>query len=167
MVITLSHPGALRMQTGGLTIVMEGAGTVPARLKPDIFLRSSRTAIDLPDAGFVVNGPGEYEIQGIEILCISPFSYIVKAEELRIALIAHADMKLLDHMNRIDIVFITEPESAVSFLRQLSPRMVIETGDAAGPIAKELGAAMEKADKVTVKKRDLSSTGMQFICLTA
>ena len=167
MVITLSHPGALRIQTGGLTIVQEGTGAVPARLKPDIFLRSSRAPIDLPDAGFIIHGPGEYEIQGIEIRCIAPFSYIMKAEDLRIALIPRADMQLMDHLNRIDIVFIAEPENAATFLRQLSPRMVIETGEAAGKIAKELGAAMETADKVTVKKRDLPSDAMQFTCLTA
>lgn len=167
MVITLSHPGALRIQTGGLTIVQEGTGAVPARLKPDIFLRSSRAPIDLPDAGFIIHGPGEYEIQGIEIRCIAPFSYIMKAEDLRIALIPRADMRLMDHLNRIDIVFIAEPENAATFLRQLSPRMVIETGEAAGKIARELGAAMETADKVTVKKRDLPSDAMQFTCLTA
>lgn len=167
MVITLSHPGALRIQTGGLTIVGEGAGAVPARVKPDIFLRSSRNPIDLPDAGFTIHGPGEYEIQGIEIRCIAPFSYIMKAEDLRIALIARADMKLLDHLNRIDIVFIADPENAAVFLRQLAPRMVIETGPQAGPLAKELGATMETADKVTVKRRDLSPDTIQFTCLTA
>lgn len=167
MVITLSHPGAFRIQTGGLTIVTEGAGNVPARMKPDIFLRSSHGDAALPEAGFTVRGPGEYEIRGVEIRGIAPFTYILKAEDLRIAFISEPDLAALEEMTRIDIAFVMKAEGAGAFLRQLAPRMAIAAQGIAEPVAKESGAELVRTDKVTVKKRDLAADSLQFICLTA
>ncbi len=167
MIITLAGNNAFKIQTGGLTIVTEGPDSGASRAKPDILLRTAHGKADLPEAGFSVDGPGEYEIQGVEIQGIPPFTYVMKAEDLRLALISEANVKILDKLNRIDIVFIAHAEGAASFIRQIEPRMVIAPQGIAQAIAKELGAEAETMDKVTVKKKDIPSSGLKCICLAA
>ncbi len=167
MIITLAGHNSFKFQTGGLTIATEGPESGASRMKPDILLRTAHGKVDLPDAGFVVEGPGEYEIQGVEIQGIAPFTYVMKAEDLRIAIVSEANVKILDKLNRIDIVFVTQTDGAASFIRQIEPRMVIAPQAVAHTIAKELGAEAETMDKVTIRKKDVPSSGLTCVCLTA
>lgn len=172
MIITAAGEGSFKLQTGGVTMVTEGPEEEKSRLRPDIFLRTSSEAKKLPDAGFVIKGPGEYELKDIEIMGIPPFTYRIKNEDMKLCVLSSGDQKALDALTNIDILFIARLPAnnhadLGSFIRQLSPRIVIASENAAHPLAKELGAEAEKTDKVTIKKRDIPAEGIKLICLTA
>ncbi len=170
MIITASADGSFKLQTGGITVMTEGAGSDKSRMKPDIFLRMARNDAETPEAGFTVKGAGEYEIQGVEIRGMEPFTYFLKAEELRIAVLSSADVKALEALTNVDIAIVPEgvpAEGMGRFLRQLEPKMILAAPAAAEQIHKDLGIAIEKTEKVTVKRKDIPSTGMTLTCLTA
>ena len=166
MIITAGGEGAFRVQTGGVTLMTEGAAGEKSRMKPDIFLRTRGDDTELPDAGFVIKGPGEYELKEIEINGIPPFTYVVKAEETKLCFLSSASQKALDSLNNLDIVFVAENGGMGSLIRQLSPRLVVTTPGAEKELAKELGIAAETTDKIVIKKRDIPAEGMKLICLT-
>lgn len=158
------------MQTGGVTVLTEGADAEKSRMKPDIFLRMARNDAETPEAGFTVKGAGEYEIQGVEIRGIEPFTYFLKAEDLRLAVLSSADVKALEALTNVDIAFVPDMaphEGMGRFLRQLEPKMILAGADTAERIAKDLGLTVDRTDKVTVKRKDIPSTGMTITCLTA
>lgn len=172
MIITAAGEGSFKIQTGGVTIVTEGSGEEKSRMKPDIFLRTSDEVKDMPDAGFIIKGPGEYELKGIEIKGIPPCTYIIKNEDMKLCFLSSADQQALDALTAIDILFVARLPADNhggfgSFIRQLSPRLVIVSENVAHPLGKELGAQVEKTDKVTIKKRDIGTEGTKLICLTA
>ena len=166
MIITASGEGCFKIQTGGVTILTEGSGGEKSRMKPDIFLRTAATATDLPDAGFIIKGPGEYELKGVEIQGLPPFTYIVKAEDMKLCVLSSPDQNVLDHVSDLDIIFISANHTAGTLIRQLSPRLVVTTPASAPALAKELGLKPETTDKITIKKRDIPAEGMKLICLT-
>lgn len=166
MIITASGEGCFKIQTGGVTIATEGAEGEKSRMKPDIFLRTSAKEVILPDAGFIIKGPGEYELKEIEIMGTPPFTYIIKAEDIKLCFLSSRDQKTLDTVHTIDIIFIAANGGMGSLIRQLSPRIVIATLATVKELAKELGAQAETTDKLTIKRRDIPSDGIKLICLT-
>ncbi len=192
MIITAGTDGSFKLQTGGITVLTEGNEPGKGRAKPDIFLRMARTNTETPEAGpaprspqggvgFTIKGPGEYEIQGIEIRGMEPFTYFLKAEDMRLVILSSANIAALDDLTNIDIALVPDhiineaddassPRSGTTvgrFLRQLEPRMIIATAKAAAQIGKDLGIVAEQTEKVTVKRRDIPSVGMKLTCLTA
>lgn len=190
MIITAGADGSFKMQTGGITLLTEGSEPEKSRMKPDIYLRRTAAKTETPEAGFTLRGPGEYEIKGVEIRGIAPFTYFLKAEDLRLVILSGTNIAVLDDLTNIDIALV--PDSIVSeeagpprlarsssgeagegtanigrFLRQLEPRMIIAAPKAAAHIGKDLGIAATQTEKITVKRRDIGSTGMSLTCLTA
>ena len=148
----------------------EGANVEKNRSKPDIFLRMARNDAETPEAGFTVKGAGEYEIAGVEIRGMEPFTYFLKAEDLRLAVLSSADVKTLEALTNIDIAIVPDRaagENLGRFLRQLEPRMVIAGPTAAAQIHKDLGIAIDTTEKITVKRKDIPSAGMTLACLAA
>lgn len=166
MILTSSGTDAWKVQSGGVTLMTEGPEG-PGRAKPDIYLRTSPHDAALPEGAFVVKGPGEYEIREVEILGLPPHAYIVKIEDMRLAFVSRADAQSLEKMNRIDIAFVMENGTAATFLRQMSPRMIIASDACANELGKSLGKAPERMDKLSMKLKELPAEGaMKLICLT-
>ena len=148
----------------------EGVGSDKSRMKPDIFLRMARNDAETPEAGFTVKGAGEYGIQVVEIRGTEPFTYFLKAEEMRLVVLSSADVKALEGLINIDIAIIPDGvaiEGIGRFLRQLEPKMIIAAEKVAEQIHKDLGLAIDRTEKITVKRKDIPSTGMTLACLTA
>ncbi len=134
-----------------------GVGLTPPRGKVDVILRT-RTELPIPYTpereDFHVEGPGEYEVKGIEIVgfpCLpvgrdTPKNggetfdtiYRVKAEGLRIALFGHIaevpDAEVLERLGEVDVLFIPaggapflSVEKAVKLVRQVNPKIVVAT----------------------------------------
>src|SRR3989344_1725203 len=121
MIITAGTDGSFKLQTGGITLMTEGAGSDKSRMKPDIFLRMARNDAETPEAGFTIKGAGEYEIHGVEIRGTEPFTYFLKAEDLRLAVLSSADVKALEALTNIDIAIVPDgitAEGIGRFLRQ-------------------------------------------------
>jgi hypothetical protein len=170
MILTAGGDGSFKMQVSGITVMTEGADAEKSRVKPDIYIRMTRNATETPEAGFTVKGPGEYEIRGIEIRGIEPFTYFVKAEDLRLAIISSADVKALEALTNVDIAFVPDTatdETLGRFLRQLEPRMIIAGPKAAEHIHKDLGLPIERTEKITIKRKDIPSSGTTLSCLAA
>jgi hypothetical protein len=169
MIITAGTDGSFKLQTGGITVMTEGAGSDKSRMKPDIFLRMARNEAETPEAGFTVKGAGEYEIQGVEIRGTEPFTYFMKAEDMRLVVLSSADVKALEALTNIDIAIVPDgiaPEGVGRFLRQLEPKMIIAGPAVAEHIHKDLGLTIDRTEKVTVKRKDIPSTGMTLTCIT-
>ena len=52
------------------------------------------------------------------------------------------------------------------FLRQLEPKMIIAAEKVSEQIHKDLGLAIDRTEKVTVKRKDIPSAGMTLTCIT-
>lgn len=176
MIITASPDGSFKLQTGGITLLTEGNEPEKSRMKPDIYLRMTRNDAETPEAEFTVKGPGEYEIHGVEIRGMEPFTYFLKAEDMRLVVLSSANVKALEGLTNIDIALVpdsildkaTEGNTGIGrFLRQLEPRMILATAKAATHIHKDMGLAIDQTEKVTIKRRDIPSTGTTLTCLTA
>ncbi len=170
MIITGGSDGSFKLQTGGITVMTEGTGSDKSRMKPDIFLRMARNDAETPEAGFTVKGAGEYEIQGVEIRGTEPFTYFLKAEDIRLVVLSSADVKALESLTNIDIAIVPDgiaPEGIGRFLRQLEPKMIIAGPTIIKQIHKDLGIAIDSTEKVTIKRKDIPSGVMTLTCLTA
>ena len=169
MIITAGTDGSFKLQTGGITIMTEGADAEKSRMKPDIFLRMARNDAETPEAGFTVKGAGEYEIRGVEIRGREPFTYFLKAEDMRLAVLSSADVTALEGLSDIDIAFVPDGravEGMGRFLRQLEPKMIIAGPEAAERIHTDLGITINRTDKITIKRKDIPSALMNLTCLT-
>ena len=169
MIITAGSDGSFKLQTGGITLMTEGAGSDKSRSKPDIFLRMARNDAETPEAGFTVKGAGEYEIQGVEIRGTEPFTYFLKAEDMRLVVLSSVGVKALEALTNIDIAIVPDgiaAEGIGRFLRQLEPKMIIAGPAVAEIIHKDLGLVIDRTEKVTIKRKDIPSTGMTLACIT-
>ncbi len=160
----------MRVQTGGAVVLTEGSDpNALGRMKPDIFIRTSiNEAKSPPDAGFTINGPGEYEVKEIEIRGYHPFTYFIKAEGINLGLVPPAGGKseALDNLEAIDILFVPNDSQFAKAIRQLNPPLVVCSQTTAKELEKELGTKAEVSDKLTVKKKDIPKpNGMKLICL--
>lgn len=170
MIINLQSEGSMRIQTGGAVVLTEGTDpNALSRMKPDIFIRTSITeAKSLPEAGFTVNGPGEYEVKEIEIRGYHPFTYLIKAEGINLALVPPTGGKpeAIDNLEKIDILFSPNDGQLAKAIRQLNPPIIVCSQTSAKELEKELGVKAETIDKLTIKKKDIPEpNGMKLICL--
>jgi len=177
MVINWYGEGCFKIQTGGLTIVVDpfdsSIGLTPPRGKSDIVIKTLMPAIDSetskPMAATdseeqVISGPGEYEIKGVVIngwplMQDSSEAYlksvfVIEAEEMRLGFVGHMsefkDQEVLEELENIDILFV--PAGGKPFLEQ----------EAAGKLIRQIDPKMivcsffatpglkRKADEVAV-----------------
>ncbi len=212
MVITHHGGQCFKVTLGDLTLVFDPVskkGTLPAvRFGSDIALVSR----DHPDlngveevaygdkAPFVINGPGEYERQGVSIqgfLSSSGYGlakgqtsavntiYSVELEDMTLVhLGALADEGLpkeaRESLDEIDVLFVPiggagvlAPAKAHELAVSLEPKVIIPMhwsgmGEpkALDAFLKEAGNGSEKADKLTLKKKDLADKGGGILILT-
>jgi L-ascorbate metabolism protein UlaG (beta-lactamase superfamily) len=206
MIINWYGEGCFKIQTGGLTIMSDpfssssddiGSGLTAPRFKSDITL-VTRSSFPIPYKGIegdgVVTGPGEYEIQGIEITGTPLASdekyietaYSIRAEDMRIGFLGHVshmpEPSLLEAMGEIDILFIPaggkpfiEQELAAKLVKQLHPKIVIPSffkiaglkraSADAKAFLEELGQEAAPVEKLAIKKKELPQK-TQIVVLT-
>lgn len=202
MVINWYGEACFRIQTGDTVVLTDPfdakVGLTPPRGKVDFVLRT-RTELPIPYTpereDFHVEGPGEYEVKGIEIMGFdAPKNggetletiYRVKAEGLRIALFGHIaevpDAEVLERLGEVDVLFIPaggapflSVEKAVKLVRQVNPKIVVATlfkipklERKAGDVKAFLEEIEQKAapqEKLVIKKKDLP-LNLQVVVLT-
>ena len=162
MIINSLGEGGVRIQTSGTTIIVEPyKDKVSARNKADIFIKTTSKETDVT-ADHLIKGPGEYEIQGVEIKGFHPFIYQLKAEGISLGFLGeHHSEELVS----IDILFVDGNSEMAKVIRQIEPKMVIVISGKAEEIGKELGLKASKQDKITLKSKDLDSQEMQLVQL--
>lgn len=158
MVINSCGVGCFKIQTGGISILIEGfGGDASGRFKPDIFIRTSKNKSNIV-AEHTVSGPGEYEIKGVEINGYPPFVYLIKTEELKLGFLGGQD---------VDIMFVSDTPEGAKMSRQLHSPIIISTTGIAKELEKELGKKAESLEKLVIKKKEIpvSESATRLICL--
>jgi len=168
MIINFLGDGSFKIQTGGLVILTEPfSGELSNRLKPDILLKTKLSAPPAPNpALFVISGPGEYEVKGVNILGFPGFNYLIKAEEINIGFIGPLNGRELPATSLIDILFIAAGGEAVKIIKQLEPKIVIPSTGKVEDLMEELDQKCVPQEKLVIKKKDLSSEGPKLVCLS-
>ncbi len=151
MVINWYGEGCFKIQTGGLTLLVDpflpSSGLTPPRFKADITLHTT-TALPLGEDDTaregVIAGPGEYEIKGVSIHGWQIEStgaeirsaYLVKTEDLSLAFLGSMSRtpspELLEGAGGAEVLILPvggdpflDGAAAAKIVKQLSPKIVI------------------------------------------
>ena len=179
MVITRHGEGCFKMETRGLSIVVDAPD---GRLKPDIALK---TSVSAPppyggETGREIIGPGEYDISGIEIRGY-PFgknnsaghlmtAFVMKAEDVSLLFLGNPGREigftLEAELGAVDIIF--APPGSAKFVKQLSPKIVVSAYfPSAAEAGKEFEQKISDEERLTIKKKDLPAAGTSYIHIRA
>lgn len=178
MIITYHGEGCFKIQSGNLSIVIDPLND---RMKPDVILK---TAVPFPGRtpdSRTITGPGEYEIEGIEIRGVqllnesSPklikTAYLVTFEEIKLGFLGEAfnmpDAETLEALGDAEILFLPvggkpylEPEAAAKIVKQIEPSIVIPSfyKNLKG-FYEEMGQKPEAQEKLVIKKKEVVELG--------
>lgn len=163
MVINYCGEKCFKIQSGKLSIVSD---PLP-RFKGDVVLYTDPEALkkDWPAAPNEVLGPGEYEIQEVEINGWKnkdhSATYIVKAEEMRLCFFGEPAENLepgfLEKLGEVDIMFVPAGISA-KVIKQIQPKIAIpfyKKPDEFKAFLKEVEKKAEPEEKLVIKKKEL------------
>ncbi len=162
MIVNFCGEGCFKIQTsGGTTILTEGFGDTSARMKPDIFIRTSENKTNLT-AEHVILGPGEYEIKGIEVRGYPSYIYLIRTEEMKLGYLGPNDIKepafdaaVTEKLQDVDILFVPDSAEGAKAARQFHPHIVVSQSVTAKDLEKELGKKTETVDKLVIKKKEV------------
>lgn len=145
---------------------------------------------------FIIDGPGEYEIKGVQIRGIKSFHdeisgekmglntiYAVTFEDISICHLGDFGEKELrpetkEAMGKVDILFVnidgsdTNPQKATKMIAQIEPKIVIpmhyhKDHKALKKFLEEFGnGAVKPVEKLTIKKRDLGEKKTEVVVLS-
>ncbi len=157
MVINYCGERCFKIQSGKLGIVSD---PLP-RFKGDIVLFTQ--SVDLtkmvwPPTANQISGPGEYEIQEVEIHGWQnkdqSTTYIVRVEEMRLCFIGekmdNVEPGLLEKLGEVDILFAPAGIHAKA-IKQIQPKIVV-----ASATPKDWEQKIERMDKLVIKKKELA-----------
>ena len=161
MIINYLGEGGVRIQTSGITIIIEPYQDKISARKADIFIKTTSKETDIT-ADHLIKGPGEYEIQGVEIKGFHPFIYQLKAEGISLGFLGEHHS---EELTNIDVLFVDGNSEMAKVIRQIEPKIVIVISGKAEEIGQELGLKANKQDKVTLKSKDLADQEMQLVQL--
>lgn len=168
MIITACGEGCFKIQTGGVTVILESSpGVLSGRFKPDIILKLRGQAEPFPpeQSPFLIAGPGEYEIKGIEITGYPGGAFLLKAEDLRLGFLLEAAAAA--PLEDVDVLFLPATETAELIIKQLEPRLVIPISADAGLLVRAFAQRPETQEKLVIKKKDMPVEGPRIIVLAS
>ncbi|MDD5606787.1 MAG: MBL fold metallo-hydrolase [Candidatus Pacebacteria bacterium] len=189
---------SLNFQKGKETInvlfnpVDKETGLKPVKKEPDILILTN--GFEKKQSGFLIDGPGEYEIKGIVINGLYSFDngsvdpnntvYLLEGEDLKICHLGFLKQKelkkeQLDELGEIDILLLPigkGAKEAVNIMSQIEPKIVIpmyyhvpglkEKLEKLDSFLKILGIkSTESLAKLSVKKKDLLNQDPKIIIL--
>lgn len=166
MVITSQGGNSFKISQGDLSLVLNPKGKVSA----DITLFSTVKSDTSEKSGFVISGPGEYEVKDVSIKGFQSEAesgkintiYMVNFEGMNLCFLGSlGNLELSDEtkesLEDIDILF--TPVSAYKLAVSLEPSVIIPTSYTPETLKKFLKDAGEDQvpaeDKLVVKKKDL------------
>ncbi|MDP3956500.1 MAG: MBL fold metallo-hydrolase [bacterium] len=186
MIITYHGEGCFKIQSGNLSMVIDPLND---RMKPDVVLK---TAVPFPGRTpdpRIITGPGEYEIEGIEIRGVQLLNesspkliktvYIVTFEEIKLGFLGEAfnmpDVETLEALGEAEIIFLPvggkpylSPEEAVKIVKQIEPSIVIPSFyKSPKDFFEEMGQKPDPQEKLVIKKKEVVELGdsTKVVCL--
>ncbi len=164
MVITSHGEGCFKIQTGGVSLVVDAPDN---RLKPDIALMT-RAVLPLSYADARpedLKGPGEYDIKGVEIAGFPAGDsgkaletvYRVKAEAMTLVFLGNPsklpDAAIGEKLGPVDILF--APPGSNKLVKHLSPKMAVAAYFKNHKEAEKEFGKVTGQDKLTIKQKEL------------
>lgn len=127
---------------------------------------TDHNVVKLVSSEFVVDGPGEYEVEGVSIVGIHSEGvntmYVIEIDGLRMAHLGGLEHKLtqeqLEELGAIDVVMVAVGNIAVEVVKQIDPWIAIPMAEL--PDAGEFLREMGKPDVVPVPKLVISADRM-------
>lgn len=184
MIITYQGEDSFKISQGDLTIAINPRSKISA----DITIFSTGRDEISQKSGFVIDGPGEYEVKGVFIKGFLSEGkdrlntlYIMNYESMKLCYLGNIynpvlDNKVLEAIEDIDILFVPsgstnvlDPASAYKLAVSLEPAIIIPmkyTKETLDQFNKEGGAKPEVLDKLVIKKKDLEGKEGEIIVLS-
>lgn len=176
MVITYQGGETFKISQGSLALVLNPKSKVAA----DITLFSTGKGETSDKAGFVINGPGEYEVKDVAIkgfLSETPSKkintiYMMEVEGMNLCFLGELGntelpADTLEQLEDIDILF--APVDAYKIAVSLEPGLIIPMGYTPESLKKFLKEAGEDAvkpeEKLVIKKKDLEGKEGDIVVL--
>ncbi len=190
MIIT--HYGAycFKVQSGDKVLAFDPpskeSGVKPPRFKADIVFVSgddkdrngfenisSKEEKDI----FLVNGPGEYEIAGLPVKGVRASHlnsiYYLRLEDINVCHfgdleIKDFDIKILEDLNEVDVLFVPAKEGIKKIINQLQPKVVIPMNYDKKTLAvflDEMGDKVKPIEKFSFKKKDIVDNKEEVVVL--
>lgn len=194
MTISWYGEACFLLESGGIRILVEppqkDSGINPPRLKSDILIYSKPRNEKPEVETFVIDGPGEYEIKGINILGIANGEntlYNIEIDGVKISHLGFLGKDLDDEKMTLlddpDIVLVPvgsgdvlDAEAAMNLTNKIEPSIVIPMlYDIKGlkikraPLSvflKESEAKEAPQSKLTIKKKDLAEEETKIVILS-
>lgn len=180
MIVTYQGGDSFKISQGDLSIALNPQSKVSA----NITLFSTGRSETADKSGFVIAGPGEYEVKDIFIKGFLSKAgekvntiYLITFEGMRLCFLgALSDKELsagtLEAIEDIDILFVPintlEPAVAYKLAVSLAPATIIPMSydkNSLNLFLKEGGAKADSIDKLVVKKKDLEGKEGEVIVL--
>ena len=185
MIVSYQGAGAFKISQGDLTLALNPETKVSA----DVTLFTTGRSETAEKSGFIIDGPGEYEIKGIFIKGFLSKGlserintiYLITFEGMKLCFLgALADPALsvetLEAIEDIDILFTPvgkstlDPASAYKLAVSLEPSVIIPMyydKQSLDMFIKEGGSknGVESLDKLVVKKKDLEGKEAEILVL--
>lgn len=168
MIISYQGVECFKISQGDLAIVTNPK----SKLAADITLFTLRQAQGKPEtsekSGFVIDGPGEYEIKDIFIKGF-PNTYLINFEGMKLLFLSTKEVP--EDIEDVDILFISvgsDPAAAYKLAVSLEPAVIIPMhydGTTLVQFIKEGGEKVEPLDKFVVKKKDLEGKEGEIVVL--
>ncbi|KKW10088.1 MAG: hypothetical protein UY47_C0001G0036 [Parcubacteria group bacterium GW2011_GWB1_49_7] len=180
MIISYQGVDSFKISQGNLTIALNPQ----AKTSADITLFSTGRSETAEKSGFIIDGPGEYEIKDIFIKGFLSEAkdrintiYLITFEGMKLCFLgalANAELKAetLEALEDIDILFIPvgtlDPAKAYKLAVSLEPSVVIPMHYNKAELdqfVKEGGTKAVPIDKFVVKKKDLEGKEGEIVVL--
>ena len=172
VIITYQGGDSFKISQGDLTLVVNPKTKVTA----DVTLFTGPRAETAEKAGFVIDGPGEYEVKDV---FIKGFLHRAEGVLKTIYLITFEGMKLcflgalgtVEEIEDVDILFVpvgTDAAAAYKLAVSLESAIIIPMQydkNSLGQFLKEGGEKGESIDKFVVKKKDLEGKEGDIVVL--
>ena len=170
----VSHQGleSFKISQGDLTIAVNPQAKVSA----DITLFSSTPSETSEKSGFVITGPGEYEIKDVFIKGFLTkdsdtfkTTYLISYEGMKLCFLGA--VQTVEDIEDVDILFVpvlSDAAAAYKLAVSLEPSVMIPMhydGTTLAQFIKEGGEKVEPIDKFVVKKKDLEGKKGDIIIL--
>lgn len=190
MTITWQGDNYFKLKTGNITVVFNPYGLEKkasfGKAKGEIILftdSSQISKIKLDGDSFIIDGPGEYEKEGVFVYgrqINGNVVYLLVSEDIKIAFLGeYGHSELSDHdlelLEGADILIVpvgggdlSTPKEAGTIIRQVEPRIIIPSCFKGGQIndfIKEIGLKPDQLDKLSIKKKDLPQDEMKLVVL--
>ena len=181
MIISFQGGESVKISQGDLSLAVNPTSN---RGNADLSLMSSGGS-DVEGKGFVISGPGEYEVKDISVKGFLSEGkggkintvYLINFEGLNLCFLGSIanptlNAETVENLEDIDILFVPvdtlEPAAAYKLAVSLEPSLIIPmlyTPESLKKFIKESGEESEQMDKLVVKKKDLEGKEGDIVVL--